>query len=166
MGKSQTEPIFPQGGGRRLGPAPALLLGWLIPGAGFIAHGRLGRGATLFVALHLTFALGLLLHGGVVWPVWSLSDPAFNIVNNLTFIVQMGGGLGALASLAVNLTGSHGPLAFLAADPMHPLFDLSSVYLLVVGAMNYFVVCNMYDRFFAGKRAAGGVASTKEEPRV
>ena len=129
--------------------ALTLLLAWLVPGAGFLAHGRIGRGLTLFIALHLTFVLGVLMHGGVAWPVWSASDPGFNIVNNLTFIIQLGNGLPSLASLYATAKGAHGWLSFLAADLSHPLFDLSSFYLLVAGAMNYFAVCNTYDRLFA-----------------
>ncbi|OPZ01249.1 MAG: hypothetical protein BWZ10_03487 [candidate division BRC1 bacterium ADurb.BinA364] len=134
--------------------APTLALAWLIPGAGFAAHKRLARGAALFAAIHLTFALGVAMHGGLDWPAWSIHNPGFNIVNNLTFIIQMGAGLPALISLAADLGWARGALDFMAGQPSNPLFDLSGFYLLVAGAMNYFVVCNTYDRLFARAAAA------------
>jgi hypothetical protein len=131
--------------------AGVLLLAWLVPGAGFLVSGLWRRGLTLFIVLNLTFAIGLAVHGGVVWPVWRWSDDGFNIVSNLSFIIELGAGLPSLVSLWADPQGWGDALSFLAADPSHPLYDLSSFYLLIAGAMNYFVVCNTYDRLFAGR---------------
>lgn len=125
-----------------------LFSGWMIPGLGFALHERYVRGILPFVLLNLTFWIGVSMHGGVVWPVWTWADPGFNLVNNLTFIIQLGNGLPALLSLIANQSGGGGPLGFLVARPSHHLYDLSSFYLMVSGAMNYFVVCNTYDRLF------------------
>jgi len=148
-----------------LGVAATVFLAWLAPGAGYLAHGRLKRGMALFLVLNATFALGLAMNGGVVWPPWNWRDPnsGFNIVNNLTFILQMGAGLPAIASLAAGKWAATGWTSWLAADPSHPLYDLSSFYLLVAGAMNYFAVCGAYDWLY-GK---GGTppAETADDPK-
>lgn len=45
-------------------PARAALLGWLVPGAGHVAQGRVGRGVLVFVMLVGTFVLGTVLAEG------------------------------------------------------------------------------------------------------
>jgi len=127
--------------------ALTLSVAWLIPGGGFLIHGRIVRGLILLGMLSITFVLGVALDGGLVWPVWSIRDPGFNIVNNLSFIIQLGAGVPALVSLAAG-AGVEALPGWLAADASSSLFDLSGFYLLVAGAMNYFVVCNTYDRLF------------------
>ncbi len=141
--QSQTTPPF---SARLLG---TVLVAWLIPGGGFLLHGRFWRGITVLGSLLLTFLLGCVLHAGVYWPVWSIHNEGFNIINNITFVIQMGSGLPALLSL---LASAHPQIFFLrwaAADTSHALYDLGSFYLLACGAMNYFVVCNTFDRLFA-----------------
>lgn len=126
-------------------PAPGvvlILLSWLIPGLGFMLCGRVRRGALLFAAIMLTFALGLASHGGVVWPSWSRSDESFNLMNNLIFGVQILAGLPALLSLAAAQLG----LPVLGGSPEHAYFELGSYYLVAAGALNYFATTNFHDR--------------------
>lgn len=123
------------------------LLNWFLPGAGFIIVGRRARGLTQLAIVLVTFAIGLILRGGVVWPSWTL-DSGFNLVNIITFIIQMGAGLPALISLGFNLAGDSvgrlGPI--IGGIPSGTYFELGSYYLLVAGALNYFAACNFYDR--------------------
>ena len=133
--------------------ALTLLVAWLVPGGGFLINGKAVRGLILFGILAATFYFGAILDGGVVWPVWGMRDPGFNIVNNLSFIIQLGAGLPALLSLAAGFGVEHLPV-WLAADASSSLFDLSGFYLLVAGAMNYFVVCNTHDRLFGAPSEA------------
>jgi hypothetical protein len=121
------------------------LLCWLIPGSGFLLKKAYVRGAVLFAIIMVTFAIGVALGGGVIWPVWIPGTEGFNIVNCLTFIVQLGGGVPALISLASDLDLG---LAFLRGREWRGVFDLASFYLLISGAMNYFVVMNFYDRYY------------------
>lgn len=126
-------------------PAPGwllLLLNWLVPGAGFWLCGRRTRGAGQFVLVIITFILGLTLHSGVAWPSWLPSAADFNLINNFTFVVQLGAGLPALLSLLAQRL----PWSFLAGLPQHPYYELGGYYLIVAGAINYFAVCNLYDR--------------------
>lgn len=128
--------------------ALALLAGWLIPGAGFMLVGRWGRGLAHLIIIGTTFTLGLALHGAVLWPTWSFRSEDFNLINNFTFITQLGTGLPAVASfLASRLTGAEaGSLSWLGGIQQHTNFELGSYYLIVAGALNYFAVGNLYDR--------------------
>lgn len=150
-------------------PAPprialALLLSWLVPGAGFMYCGRWARGLTHFVTIGVTFVLGLALHGAVLWPTWSLSSEDFNLINNFTFVTQMGSGLPALASFLVSRVteAEPGPMSWLGGIQSHTNFELGSYYLIVAGALNYFAVGNLYDRLSRSGHEAEGAGSAQE----
>ena len=126
----------------RLPPEIAITLvvaSWLIPGLGFWVMKRRARAAVQFLMVVVTFALGIALRGGVVWPV---GTGEFNLINYFTFVVQLGAGLLSLASLGANLAG----VQWLGGQLWHPYFELGTYYLIVAGAINYFAVCNFYDR--------------------
>ncbi len=129
------------------GPAPRpqagwelVLLNWILPGAGFIAAGRKARGLTQMAIVLVTFAVGLVLRGGVIW-IW-MPDTSFNLVNSITFVIQMGAGVPALASMIAHLAGYN----LLGGVPSATYFELGSFYMVVAGALNYFATCNLYDR--------------------
>ncbi|MFH0793879.1 MAG: DUF6677 family protein [bacterium] len=124
-----------------------VLLTWLIPGAGFFIKRRPVRGAVLFALITVTFAVGVHFRGCVEIPIWSPGSDGFNLVAILTFLVQLGAGLPSLVSLLAHKAN----LRILAGDPADPLFDLATFYILVAGALNYFVVCNFYDRFYGNR---------------
>lgn len=65
----------------------ALLVGWLIPGAGHLLSRRWVRGGLLFASISLMFILGLLMHGKLY--VATLGDPLVL----LGFIGDLGSGL-------------------------------------------------------------------------
>jgi hypothetical protein len=119
-------------------------LGWLVPGAGYflLPKRQWNRGIIFLVSVHLTFLLGIILKGGLVPLPWSASDPSFSIVNNLTFILQMGAGWPALLSLGAYYWN----WGALAAEETHAWYELGSFYCLVAGSLNYFVVCHSVDR--------------------
>ncbi len=135
-----------------------MLLSWLIPGAGFFAIGHRIRGIAIFALIQAPFLVGvLLLPGSVLPPVWSPGDHGANIVNGLTFVTQLGNGL--LSGIWLLGSGVDQWLAagasseFLSkmadlfkGDMPHALYELASFYLLVSGGLNYFCVCNFYDR--------------------
>ncbi|KPK71910.1 MAG: hypothetical protein AMJ84_05305 [Acidithiobacillales bacterium SM23_46] len=141
-----------------VGSGVGLVVGsWLVPGLGFVLRRNYWRGAAVFLILNGTFLLGLLLHGTVLVPEFRYYSPAFNIVNLLTFIGQLGNAGASLFCLA------HDRLQWdiLRADETHPWFDLAALYLLVSGCMNYFCVGSFYDRYLAagktqGEERAGG----------
>lgn len=125
-----------------------LLVGWLVPGAGFMLAGKWGRGLMHLLIIGTTFTIGLALHGAVLWPTWSFRSEDFNLINNFTFITQLGSGLPAFASFLISrVTGAEaGPMSWLGGIQSHTNFELGSYYLIVAGALNYFAVGNLYDR--------------------
>ena len=136
-----------------------VILSWLIPGSGFVLRKHYARGVVLFLLINVTFMIGVLLHGAVVWPIWNRHIEGFNIVNNLTFMVQLGNGLLSLLSLVGH---SLTPNRVLTGQEWHAYFDLASFYLLVSGGMNYFVVCYFYDRFSESRRGKKPSKSVRE----
>jgi len=138
---------------RRLsvGSEVALVVGsWLVPGLGFLVKRNYWRGVAIFLLLNGTFFLGLLLHGTVLVPEFAYSSPSFNIVSVLTFIGQMGNSGASLLCLA----NDHWNWRIIRPVESDPWFDLASLYLLVSGCMNYFCVCNYYDRYL-GRQEPG-----------
>ena len=135
-----------------------LVLAWLVPGAGHLQLDPLHRRRGLWYGglIHLTFLIGMLMHGGMVWPNWNPQDPTFNVVNNLTFVVQMFAGWPALVSLGGFFAG----LAPLKAQEPHAWFELGAFYCLVAGALNYFVICNAAD---LRRRKAVNVPAAQEK---
>jgi hypothetical protein len=135
------------------------LKAWLVPGLGHLPLDPLYRRRGLWYGglIHLTFLIGICMHGGVVWPNWNPQDPTFNVVNNLTFVVQMFAGWPALISLG-SLFAGFAPLK--AVEP-HAWFELGSFYCLVAGALNYFVICNAAD--LRRKKAAASAAVKQEK---
>jgi hypothetical protein len=121
------------------------LIDYVVPGAGFCLTGRWARGLTQAAMVLTTMALGLALHGGVIWTSWSSQEDAF--FNRLIFLVQMGGGLPAWLSLAAHQWGAgRAPWSALSAIEKAPYFELGSYYWVVAGAINYFAALNCHDR--------------------
>ncbi|NUP88291.1 MAG: hypothetical protein HUU25_00565 [Candidatus Sumerlaeia bacterium] len=127
----------------------SLLAAWLIPGLGHILHRDVLRGIFQFVLIQVTFGLGLLLHGAVLWPAYNPLDWGANAMNILTFVIQLANGLAALLCLAV----SQAFPGWAEATRAHALFELGSVYLLISGAMNSFTVGALFDRHLRWGRA-------------
>jgi len=132
--------------------------GWFVPGLGYFRRRRYVRAFILFIVIEGTFFIGLCLKGSVVPPIFDASGGG--IISMLSFIIQLGNGLVSMASLtgvlwAKRLLTAHmtpGPLIiFLAGKQTHAMYELGGFYLLVSGAMNYFVVTNFYDRYRAGR---------------
>lgn len=154
-----------------------LLLNWLVPGAGFWLCRRRGRAVVQFLLVMVTFALGLSLHSGVAWPSWSPSAPDFNLINNFTLVIQFGAGLPALASLLAQpstLTwlaqhfggiglAQHATWTWLAGTPQHAYYELGGYFMIVAGAINYFAVCNLYDRVVQPKEHFAAQEQVGEE---
>jgi hypothetical protein len=130
---------------RRLDPLSGwflVFLSWLVPGAGFFALGQYARAFVLFVLVQTPFVFGVLLFGSVPLPAWAPGDYGFNIVNTLTFVIQMCNGLLSGIWLIGNVSGAQ----FFQGVESSPYFDLASFYIMVSGAANYFAFWNFYDR--------------------
>lgn len=138
-----------------------LIIGWMFPGACFIMKKKYLRGAFFFIILNLTFLLGVFLKGSVITPVFNPNSEGFNIVNLLTFFVQIGNGFFSAISLAASEYMLRVPswqqesasriIRFLSGQESYAYFDIASFFMLVSGAMNYFVVTNFYDQYYKKK---------------
>lgn len=128
----------------------AMLLSWLIPGYGYMRNGQVGRGIFFFVTLQLTFLIGVVLRGSVLIPAFSFRDPAFNVVNILTFFTQIFNGGLSLVSMLPELFGPGAAIFPNLEDAM--LADLGIFYILVSGGMSYFVLTSTWDKFYSANR--------------
>ena len=99
----------------------ALLLGWLIPGAGHILLGKYIRGGLLFLSILGMFLIGLGLHGTIYSP--NTGD----VLDILGFAGQLG--LGALFGLA-HLFG------WGATSNTITLNDYGTKFIVVAGLLN------------------------------
>ncbi len=135
-------------------PALAAFLAWLLPGAGHIYQGRIGKGLLFFFCIVGTFVYGLYLGDGhVVYASWRPED------RNLAYICQIGVGLPALPALvqAHRVRSGRRPLwSGIMAPPRDPdelaawherlyrYFDLGKIYTMIAGLLN---VLAIYDAF-------------------
>jgi TM2 domain-containing membrane protein YozV len=102
-------------------PALALLLGWLIPGAGHMLLGRWVRGLLLFAAILTMYLIGLGLAGKVYTP--NTGD----VLDILNFAGQLG--MGLLYALA-RIFG------WGASSVVNTLADYGTKFLVVAGLLN------------------------------
>lgn len=132
--------------------------GWFVPGLGYFRRRRYFRAFILFIVIEGTFFIGLCLKGSVAPPMIDASGGG--IISMLSFIIQLGNGLVSMASLTSVLWARHllsanmmpgSLIVFLSGKQTDAMYELGGFYLLVSGAMNYFVVTNFYDRYKAGR---------------
>lgn len=129
----------------------AVGLNWVVPGSGWFLVGERVRAWALVLLLNGVFLLGLGLKGAVIVPEFNFRSPTFNIINVLTFTVQVGAGGPSCLSLGARDLQSKGndsaPVRFFAGKESAAVHDLGAFHLLLVGALNYFACCALYDRF-------------------
>jgi uncharacterized protein DUF6677 len=131
-------------------PAPqrivALIASWLIPGAGHLVLGRVGRGLLFFVTIVGSFSLGLALHGRLFWP--ALSDtgkfPYFDLITVLWSFAQFGAGLCYVGSYLLGF----------GADPQPWVgtFEYGNTFMFLAGLLNYLVMHDAFDIAAGRKR--------------
>jgi TM2 domain-containing membrane protein YozV len=102
-------------------PALALLLGWLIPGAGHMLLGKWVRGLLLFAAILTMYLIGLGLAGKVYTP--NTGD----VLDILNFAGQLG--MGLLYALARMFGWG-------ASSVVNTLADYGTKFLVVAGLLN------------------------------
>lgn len=116
--------------GRAGSAALALILAWLIPGAGHLYLGRRLKGFTFLIVLPLMFLIGVWLHGRVYAP--DLSQPLVA----LTGASQMG--IGVLYFLVRTL-------GFGTGDVVAATFEHGNAFIIVAGLLNLLVLLDAYD---------------------
>ena len=100
----------------------ALILGWLIPGAGHVLVKRPFRGLLLFLSITSMFVLGVAMQGKLFTP------NAGEILNILGFIGDLGAGL--LYIVARLLDFGHGAVQIATAD-------YGTKFAVVAGLLNF-----------------------------
>ncbi len=100
----------------------ALILGWLIPGAGHFLLKRPFRGLLLFVSITAMFVLGVAMQGKLYSP------NAGEILNILGFVGDLGAGL--LYIVARALDYGHGAVQIATAD-------YGTKFAVVAGLLNF-----------------------------
>ena len=100
--------VTPKSGARSTFLYAALIVGWLIPGAGHILVKRWYRGLLLFVAITSMFVLGLAMQGKLYAP--NTGD----ILNMLGFAGDLGSGLLYIVGRFLDL--GHGAVQVATAD--------------------------------------------------
>jgi hypothetical protein len=122
--------------GRR---ALAVIAGWLIPGAGHLVLGKIGRAMLFFVTIVGAFALGLALHGRLFWPTPSDTPSYFHydLITVLWFFAQIGAGLCYIVANALGLGTQPMPEA--------ATFEYGNTFMFLAGLLNYLVMHDAFD---------------------
>lgn len=151
-------------------PWLAALLAWLIPGAGHLYQGRMGKGLLFFICILGTFLFGLWLgEGKVVYASTPGEEPW-----RWQYYCQLGVGLPAMPALIERSRFESGkpPLFGGWMRPpentpkpwvddsknesmqpnelakwtvaMHPRYELGTVYTVIAGLLNLLVICDAY----------------------
>ena len=114
--------------------APAVGLGWLIPGAGHFLLKRPGRGGLLFFSVLSMFLLGLMMRGAMFQ--WQTGDI-------LTTIIYCGGFIGDLASGLLYLLTTW--LGYSQPDVAGHVHDYGTKFLVAAGLLNILAMVDAYE---------------------
>ena len=113
------------------GVAVTVIAAWLVPGAGHLLHGRVGKAAWFFVLLSLMFAIGLAFSGRL-------------------FPFQMAEPLVFLAALAEWTLGAPRLVALVAGagagEVTEVTYEYGNTFLIVSGLLNALVILDAADR--------------------
>ena len=124
----------------------AVLLSWLVPGAGHLLLGRFGRGLLFLALISGSFVFGLALNGRLFWPV--VAEPAstlhFDLITLLWFFAQIGSGLCYVVSYALGIG--------LTPHPEAATYDYGNTFTFLAGLLNYLIVHDAFDIAAGRKR--------------
>lgn len=118
----------------------AVIAAWLVPGAGHLVLGKVGRAALFFIAIVGAFALGLALHGRLFWPAAADSPDAlshFDLISVLWFFSQIGAGLCYLVPYVAGWGTNPQPWA--------STYEYGNTFMFLAGLLNYLVVHDAFD---------------------
>ena len=114
--------------------APALALGWLIPGAGHLLLKRTGRGVILLLAVTGMFACGLMMRGAMFQPQSG---------DLLTTVINTGGFIGDIASGLLYLLSVW--LGYNQPDAPGHVHDYGTKFLVTAGLLNLLAIVDAYE---------------------
>ena len=114
--------------------APAVVLGWLIPGAGHLLLKRTGRGVLLLVAVTGMFVCGLMMRGAMFHP--QTGDLLTTLINTGGFIGDVCSGLLYLLSVW---------LGYNQPDMAGHVHDYGTKFLVTAGLLNILAMVDAFD---------------------
>jgi hypothetical protein len=119
---------------------PAVLLGWLVPGAGHLLLRRTGRGLLLLASITLMFLFGLMMRGAFFQP--QTGDLLTTLINTGGFVGNLCSGLLYMLSVAF---GYNQP------DMAGAVHDYGTKFLVTAGLLNLLAMVDAYE-IAAGKK--------------
>jgi TM2 domain-containing membrane protein YozV len=114
--------------------APAVALGWLVPGGGHFLLRRNGRGALLAVAVTGMFLCGLMMRGAMFQPQSG---------DLLTVLINCGGFLGDVCSGILYLLSVW--LGYNQADVPGHVHDYGTKFLVTAGLLNVLAMVDAFE---------------------
>ena len=127
--QEQTQPMPPVGAW-----APAVALGWLIPGGGHLLLKRHGRGLLLMVTITAMFLCGLMMRGAMFQPQSG---------DLLTTLINTGGFIGDLCSGILYLLTVW--LGYSQPDMPGAVHDYGTKFLVTAGLLNILAMVDAYE---------------------
>ncbi len=121
--------------------APAVLLGWLVPGGGHLLLKRTGRGLLLLAAITLMFLIGLMMRGAFFQP--QTGDLLTTLINTGGFVGDLCSGLLYLLSVA---------FGYNTPDMAGAVHDYGTKFLVTAGLLNVLAMVDAYE-IAAGKKS-------------
>ena len=114
--------------------APAVALGWLIPGGGHLLLKRTGRGVLLLLAVTGMFVCGLMMRGAMFQP--QTGDLLTTLINTGGFIGDVCSGLLYLLSVW---------LGYNQPDMAGHVHDYGTKFLVAAGLLNILAMVDAFD---------------------
>ncbi len=114
--------------------APAVALGWLVPGGGHFLLKRTGRGILLLASITLMFLAGLAMRGAMFQPQSG---------DLLTILINTGGFLGDLASGLLYLLSVW--LGYNQPDVAGAVHDYGTKFLVSAGLLNVLAMVDAFE---------------------
>ena len=127
--KEQKQPMPPIGAW-----APAVALGWLVPGGGHFLLKRNGRGALLLVSVAGMFLCGLMMQGAMFQPQNG---------DLLTTLINTGGFIGDLCSGILYLLSQW--FGYNVPDTAGHVHDYGTKFLVTAGLLNILAMVDAYE---------------------
>jgi hypothetical protein len=114
--------------------APAVLLGWLVPGGGHFLLRRTGRGLLLLASITFMFLFGLMMRGAFFQP--QTGDLLTTLINTGGFVGNLCSGLLYMLSVAFGYNQPDMPGA---------VHDYGTKFLVAAGLLNVLAMVDAYD---------------------
>jgi len=114
--------------------APAVALGWLVPGGGHLLLKRTGRGVLLLIAITAMFLCGLMMRGTMFTPQGD---------DLLTVLINWGGWVGNVSSGILYLMSVW--LGYAQPDVAGAVHDYGTKFLVTAGLLNLLAMVDAFE---------------------